>query len=220
MTEVNITAGSFKYSTITYFRGKAENVEMGSYGQKKTPFAAPAYLSIQNKVKTEYLHGRVRFVTRTAVDWTKETSADVSAFVYFSAGVTTAVTGSYDKAKSAKLELIKFAIDEGPLKTMLNTDASGARNFLRDEGSDGRIVTEIWVVVEAKLAEHFQTSTSISVADVAGTAKVTATGGVQGTQSITISKGTTFAYLMYSVKKWNSDKTRIEDLEDDQVGMT
>jgi hypothetical protein len=62
------------------------------------------------------------------------------------------------KAKSASLDLVKFAIDEGPLKTMLNNDASGARNFLRDEGSDGRIVAEIWVVMEAKLAAHFQTS--------------------------------------------------------------
>ena len=64
MTEVNITSSSFKYGTLSYFRAKAENVEMGSYGEKKTPFGSAAYLSVQNKVKSEYLNGRVRFATR------------------------------------------------------------------------------------------------------------------------------------------------------------
>jgi len=31
---------------------------------------------------------------------------------------------------------------------MLNTVADGARNFLASEGTDGRIVSEVWVVME------------------------------------------------------------------------
>lgn len=224
MAEVNITASSFKYGTITYFRGKAENVEMGSYGEKKTPFGGAPYLSVQNKVKSEYLNGRVKFATRCEIDWSKQSQAAVEAndISYFGLGVKGAVSGSYSKAKSASLDLVKLAIDEGPLKTMLNNDASGARNFLRDEGGDGRIVPEIWVVMEAKLAEHFQTSGSISVSGTVNgvSADITASGGSQGTQTITISKGSTFAYLLFKVKKWNSGKTKIEDLEDDTVGLT
>jgi hypothetical protein len=224
MAEVNITTSSFKYNTISYFRGKAENVEMCSYGEKKTPFGSAPYLSVQNKVKSEYLNGRVKFTTRCEIDWSKQSQAAVEAndISYFEIGVKGALSGSYSKAKSASLDLVKFAIDEGPLRTMLNNDADCARNFLRDEGGDGRIVAEIWVVMAAKLAEHFQTSGSISVSgSVNGvSADITASGGTQGTQTITISKGSTFAYLFYKVKTWNSGKTRIEDLEDDTVGLT
>jgi hypothetical protein len=76
--------------------------------------------------------------------------------------------------------------------------------------------------MEAKLAEHFQTSGSISVSGTVGgvSADITASGGSQGSQTISISKGSTFAYLLFKVKKWNSGKTRIEDLEDDSVGLT
>jgi hypothetical protein len=224
MTEVNVTSSSFKYGTISYFRAKAENVEMGSYGEKKTPFGSAAYLSVQNKVKSEYLDGRVRFATRCEIDWSKQSQVAVEAndISYFALNLKGALSGSYSKAKSASLDLVKFVIDEGPLKTMLNTDASGARNYLRDEGGDGRIVAEIWVVMEAKLAEHFQTSGSISVSGTVNgvSADITASGGSQGTQTITIAKGTTFAYLLFKVKSWNSDKTRVEDLEDDTVGLT
>ena len=51
-------------------------------------------------------------------------------------------------------------------------------------------------------------------------ADITASGGTEGTQTITISKGSTFAYLLFKVKDWNSGKTQIEDLEDDTVGLT
>jgi hypothetical protein len=51
-------------------------------------------------------------------------------------------------------------------------------------------------------------------------ADITASGGTEGTQTITISKGTTFAYLLFKVKDWNSGKTQILDLEDDSVGLT
>lgn len=224
MSEVNITSSSFKYGTISYFRGKAENVEMGSFGEKKAPFGGAAYLSVQNKVKSEYLNGRVRFATRCQIDWSRQsqTAVDANDISYFGLDVKGAISGSYSKAKSASLDLVKFAIDEGPLKTMLNNDADGARNFLRDEGSDGRIVPEIWVVMDAKLAEHFQTATSISVAGTVNgvSADITASGGSQGSQTITISKGSTFAYLLFRVKTWNAAKTRIEDLEDDTVGLT
>jgi len=132
-----------------------------------------------------------------------------------------AVSGSYEHAKSAKLELVKFGINEGPLTTMLNRDADGARQSLADEGADGRIVSEIWVLMKGELAEHFATSGTLnaSVGAAGGELELTAKGGKYGSQTVVIAPGTTFAYLLYKVKKWNKDKTQIEDMEDDSKGM-
>ena len=223
--ETKITKNYFEFGSVKYFRGKAENVEIGAFGEKKDPIGAEAHLEVQNKVKSDYLDKRVRFITTTTVDWDKATKADVEVngtLKFFSLNGKAAVNGSYEKAKSANLKLTKFAIDEGPLKTMLNQDADAARNFLADEGNDGRITSEVWVAMDAQMSEHFSTSGSISVS-VSGSGSgldVTASGGTKGSQTITLSKGTTFAYLLHKVKDWNKGKTVIEDLEADYKGMS
>lgn len=218
-----ITEHYFEFGTVKYFRGKAENVEIASYGERKDPIGPRSYLEVQNKVKSEYLEGRVRYITTTEVDWEDATAAEVEVngvLKYFSLAVKLAANGSYEKAKSAKLKLTKFAIDEGRLQTMLNQDAGGARNYLADEGADGRIVSEVWVAMEAELSEHFSTSGSISVsANAVGSGlDVTAEGGKHGSQTVTLSKGTTFAYKLHKVKDWNKGKTQIEDMEADYKG--
>jgi hypothetical protein len=47
---------------------------------------------------------------------------------------------------------------------------------------------------------------------------VTVTGGKHGSQTVTLSKGTTFAYKLHKVKDWNKGKTQIENLEADYKG--
>src|SRR5215472_12237622 len=100
---------------------------------------------------------------------------------------------------------------------MLNTDADGARKYLADEGSDGRIVSEVWIGMEVELAEYFSTygKGSLSVSAAGGNAQISVTGGNNGKQTITFSPNTTFAYKLHKVKDWNKDKTHIEDMEAD-----
>jgi hypothetical protein len=222
--ETKVTKHYFEYGTQKYFRGKAENVEICSYGEKKDPIGAEAYLAVQAKVKREYLKGRVSYITGVKIDWNKQSEAAVGVngrLKYFDLDGRVAVSGSYEHAKSAKLELVKFGINEGPLTTMLNRDADGARQYLADEGADGRIVSEIWVLMKGELAEHFATSGTIeaSVSTTGADLELTATGGTHGSQTVAISAGTTFAYLMHKVKEWNKGKTQIENMEDDRKGM-
>jgi hypothetical protein len=136
-----------------------------------------------------------------------------------------AFNGSYSKAKSAHLKLVKFVFDEGPLKKTLNQHAGRALNYLKTEGRDGRFVHEVWVAMEAELANHFENSTSIEVAGqgsagITVEAKTKVGSSSTKTESINLSAGTCFAYAMVKVKKWNRGKTEIEDLEDDYSGLT
>jgi hypothetical protein len=52
--------------------------------------------------------------------------------------------------------------------------------------------------------------------------KATTTPAVHATSCATraATKGTTFAYLLFKVKDWNSGKTQIQELEDDTVELT
>ncbi len=222
-TNTKLTKASLTYGTIRYFRGKSENVQLGSYGQKKTPVAQPAYLAVQSKVKGEYLtKSNVKIAPPITVDWAKESKTDVEADVrYLKVGGGKA-TFTHQAAKNAKLKLVKFYLDEGPLKKLLNNEADGARKFLADEGADARIVSEVWVVMEAELADQVSNAGTVSGNGSANGFDVEVKAGTQTTTTtkLTISPDTTFAYLLHRVKKWNdSSKSKIEDLEDDMAGL-
>lgn len=217
-----ITDHYFEYGSQKYFRGNAHLLEICSYGQKKDPIGSESYIDPQNKVKREHLVGRVTKGMTVGIDWNQTTQAQVEVngtVKVFGIGINLATSYAYSKVKSANVKLYNLFINEGPLKTMLNTDADGARNFMADEGDDARIVSEVWVVMEATLATHFDTSTSISAAVSGVNLNLTAKGGTSGTQTITLSAGSVFAYKSHKVKDWNSGKTSIEDMEADYYGM-
>jgi hypothetical protein len=222
--ETKITKHFFEYGGNKYFRENAHNVDLGSYGEKKDPVGARAYLDVQSNVKSEHLASRVKYNTTVDINWNQTNKGDVEVngfLKFFGLGANAAVSGSFEKAKSANLKLVNFAIHEGPLKVMLNKDANGARKFLAEEGNDGRIVSEAWYLMEGELAEHFKTAGSISASGDAGAKglAVTASGGKHGSQTITIEEGATFAYKLHKVKDWDKGKTQIEQLEADWKGM-
>ena len=128
---------------------------------------------------------------------------------------------TYEKAKTACLRLMNFEIDERPLKSMLNQDAHGARKFLAEEGGDGRICSGIWVWAEGELAEYLASSTTFSASIDSASAgiSITATGGKHGSQTVTITPGTTYAYKLHKITDWNKGKTEVENLEADWKGV-
>jgi len=223
MSEMKIDKHYLEVGTIKYFRGKPENIELACFGEKKDPVGAFSYLAVEGNVRRSLLKDSAKRVTAVTIDWSRERSAEVDAhgtLKYFGLDVKIAVSGSYEEAKSARLKLVKFAINERPLKRILNEDADAARKYLAREGGDGRIVSEIWVLMKGELDEHFATAGTIDVTASADDAALefSASGGTHGSQTVRISKGTTFAYLMHKVKEWNKDKTKILNMEDDQHG--
>jgi hypothetical protein len=78
------------------------------------------------------------------------------------------------------------------------------------------------VAMLAEMADSFSASAGYRVsANVQGIGlDIIAEGGTKGSQKITLSKGTMFAYGLHKVKDWNKEKTKIENLEDDFYGMT
>lgn len=214
----------FEYGTLKYFRGNAHLVEIGSYGEKKDPIGPQAYLDPQAKVKSEHLESRVKCGVPVKIDWNEVSKAGLEAqadLKFFGLGKKGAVSFNHQKAKDAKLELVNLVINELPLEAMLNHDADGARNYLAEEGNDGRIVSEVWIVVDAELGQHFAAygESSASVQAFGSSLEVTVTGGKHGAQTVTPSAGSTFAYKFHKVKKWNKGKTEIEGMEADYHGM-
>lgn len=218
-----VTEHYFEYGAMRYFRGNAHLVVIGTYGEKKDPIGVKAYLDEEDKVSREHLKTRVEKGYPVSVNFKETTQAELEVngpLMVFGLNVNVAAEYNYGKTQTADLRLFNLSIPAGKLETMLNDDAHAARNFLAEEGKDGRIVSEVWVVMEAELAEHFNTSGGVALSVMGTDLSMTAKGGTHGTQTIRLSPGTTFAYKLHKVKKWSKNKTQIEDMEADYKGMS
>ena len=124
------------------------------------------------------------------------------------------------RKKKAKLKLVYLTIDNGPLVKGLN-NSKNAQDFMKKSSS--RVVSSIWVVVSAKVAQTLSTSGNLSVTYTGNGMDVTASGGGSSKVSsvVSIPTGAIFAYMIDKAK-WNKKrlkKTTISTLEDDQVGL-
>jgi hypothetical protein len=191
-----------------YFRRNAPSVEVGSHGKKKEPITQANSLAVEGHIKYDLLDGKIRDDPSVEIDWESESKADVEAHVelYFVLDGTS--TFNYETAKQAHLKLKRFYIEQGALQRVLNNDANKVREAMKDEGNDARVCSSIWVVMSGEIAERFDTS---KTSEVSGTVSeglsVTVQGGAEwsGSETITFSRGTVFAYGLHKVTDWDGD---------------
>lgn len=223
---VNISNSKFVYSGKSYFRGGCEDVNLVSFGKKKTPIDKPNYLDIAHTVSAENLAKvAVNVSGPYSIEWSKFSDTDVNAGIKYLTVAGGQVGFSRNAAKAADLVLMKISLAEIPLRNLLNNHAATARNFLKDEGNDGRIVSAVWLCVEGGLASKVTSGVNISVTAPVGTSGFTLNVST-GTSSTVTSKvqippQTCFAYMMSKVKKWDKGNGawKVEDLEDDLQGL-
>ena len=199
-----------------YFRRNAPAVEVGANGEKKAPLTEANYLAVDGHIKYDLLSGKIKKQAPVEIDWSREKKSDVEAYVdyYFVAGGTAKFT--HEKAVEAHLKLMRFNIEQSTLQQVLNNDAAQVRNSMKNEGNDARVCSSTWVVMSGDLAERFNTSAGLEVSGTTATGlSVTAKGDGSwtGSEKITFSPGTVFAYGLHKVKKWDGDK--IKEMEDD-----
>ena len=196
-----------------YFRRNAPAVEVGANGDKKQPLTEANYQAVDGHIKYDLLDGKIKKQPAVEIDWARENKTDVEAYVdyYFVVGGT--ATFTHEKAVEDHLKLIRFNIEQSTLQRVLNHDASQVRKSMKDEGNDARVCSSAWVVVSGDLAERFNTSAGLEVSGTSTTGLSITARSWSGSEKITFSPGTVFAYGLHKVKKWDGDK--IEEMEDD-----
>jgi hypothetical protein len=224
---VNITDSKFVYSGKSYFRGSCEDINLVSFGEKKTPIGKAPYLYVAGTVSPQNL-GKVKVAVSGpySIEWEKFSDSDVNVGIKYLTVAGGQVGFNRNAAKSANLVLMKLSLVSNALETLLNRHATVARNNLKDEGADARIVSDVWIVMEAQLASKVTTGGSVSVSAPLGTTGFTLEvgGSTSSTNStkVQIPEKTCFAYLLAKVKKWDkvNGEWMVEELDDDSKGMT
>jgi hypothetical protein len=205
------------FNGIQYFRGGAESVFIGSFGEKKTPVFGQNYLQVQSDIPPAKLV--VNSVTTADIDFSKSSAGDVKAGLTVSGGYSGSADAAFNDLKTGKLKLVKFEMRLGDLLTTVNAlpDVLGK---LKGYGNDARVAHQIFVAMEATMAHTFTTSGHLTFNKTGGKLQVSVSGGAStsGTTSVTFSAGTTYAYLLAKAD-WNKPKTQVDKYNDDQWGM-
>jgi len=206
-----------KFNGMKYFRGNAHQISLGGVGAKKAPIGGVNRLEQKDQIASRHLDDIIKKGTVIDIDWVSSKSVDfkgkapVKAFK-LGGGFSNKVKHKGD------IKLANFSIRANDLERCLNNKAHIIREYLDEEGRDGRVVSEIFVVMEAELANAWDRSGSanFSAKKSGADIELELNIGSKGKQTIVISEDTTFAYGLQKVKKWK--KGVIKDLESDYYG--
>lgn len=217
--EVVVKGSHFKEGGISYFRGNAENVQLGSYGDKKTPATSMNYLSVDDviplgrRIKAEKVQVLDINTTKTSKHDLFANLSDVTKVFGVSADV------AWKKVKSRQLKLVKFVIANNDIMAAANRSSKSLR-ALKARGKGARIANQLFVILSAESAEAFERSSSVDVSATNGKIKLSAGGSSSssGNKNVTLSKGSTFAYGLVKLH-WAKGKKRIESVDPDQYGL-
>jgi hypothetical protein len=212
------------YDGMKFFRRNAAFVEIGMFGEKKNVLGAAPYLSPEDTIKPVILNGNVKHIPLGSITQDSELELTLDAIAdakFLALGRKDALNLTINMAKSLDVKLVGLQIPEGKLKKMLNQQAGRARNYLAEEGKDGRVVSTVVIALEGKLANLFEASVDFLEVRSAGESSITlGLEGKSGTsQEIILPPNIVLAYGLHKVKKWNKSKTEILDMEDDWVGI-
>jgi hypothetical protein len=217
---VEVKDSHLKYGSLRYFRAGADLVTLGAYGEKKTPVLHANYLEVQSTIPSPKLEGKITAASIATIDFTKTTRTSFAGAFSAAKIVNAGGQATFERMRAGHLKLVHLIVTPVNMTKAVNS-ASEALRRLASDGNDARIAHEIFVVMEATTASAFTAGTSFKVsANAGGGVKVTATAGGTSAKSttVTLSPGTTFAYLL-AKPDWDSGKKRVTKLNPDQWSM-
>ena len=223
MSEVIVKKNRLKFLGVNYFRGGADDVLLASYGEKRTPLTSANRLEVKDSIPLP--KGVIAEVTRVKIDFTNSSRAafnqDVSAVIY---GAPVKLKGeqAFERLRRGELELVKFKVEINRLIEAANRSQRVLQDLIR-YGQDARIANQIFVVMSATLTSQMTNNVSVTLSGKYQGIEVTVGANHSATNrtTFTLSKGTTFAYLLTKIQ-WNArrkkKRTKIVDLRTDQWG--
>lgn len=221
MANVVVAENRLTFGGVSYFRGHAEEVEIGSIGEKRTPLTKMNYLEVKDRIPVPKIN--VARSTVTEIDFAKTTKASFGATVAaIIKGVPVKFSGgaTFDKLRSGELKLVKFSVTTEDMKKAANAAPKALENLI-EWGNDARIAHQVFIVMEATLATLFDNNVTVELSAGVSGMEATVNGGssASGGTKVRIAPGTGFAYLLAKIDwdaKQKKNQTKIVDLDDDQ----
>lgn len=205
---------------VRYFKASAPTMEIGCYGEKRTPVMSANYLERQDRLPAPKIDGRIKRATVVDIDTEKTSKGDflanINVFGVF--GVNGDI--AWERTREGEYKLVWLYIERTDLAAAFN-DAPKARDNLARYGNDARAVDQVFIAMKAKEALRVQSGTSFDISLKTGKLNLNVKGGSNssGGTDVSLAPGTCYAYLL-AKPHWNKGKTVIEKFTDDQWSLS
>ncbi len=220
MAKTRVKNSHLHFNGKNYFRGNSENIILGAYGKKKTSVTKMNHLERKGDIpKSRFKVEDVATIDIKSVSGlTLDKLTQISVLGKFKGNNAQTL----EALKSGDLVLTKFIVTQDEMEKAVNHSSRDLKELI-EIGSSARVVNEIFVVVEATLADKLEQSKNVEVKFPIKIVDVD--GNYGGTTSrdntITLSKGMCFAYGLLK-PKWDArnkkNKTKVVDFNTDQWG--
>jgi hypothetical protein len=217
--DAKVRSSCFHFNGVAYFRGQAEAVQLGDVGVKKTPGTQDDHLAVQDSVPRHKL--KIERATQIDLHGVAISGDDIGA------GISISGVGALDAATVARqledqtLALVRLESLPADIVAAAN-DSPAVISALITAGHKGRLVHQAFVILEMKTALNFTRSTRFEASGIDSSWAITGTTSSGSRSVVTLTPGTTFAYLLLK-PKWDAHLRkhwqRIDDGEDDPCSL-
>jgi hypothetical protein len=216
MSTASVTGTHLTFGGIKYFRGNATAVALGSYGRKKTPPFKTTFLEVDANLDLSKMIVAPAVVVDLDVTSSKKGDVEINLNVV-GFPVKGGIDSTFNALASHELKLVQFCLKLNEVKAAIN-DSSEALEDLQSSRAKARVVHQIWIVMHASEATKFAAAASIHASVTENGFELTAKAGGSGEKStsVTLSSGSTYAYLFLKPKLVGD---RVESLATDQWGI-
>lgn len=186
----------FHFDRVDYFRGHAAAVQLGDVGEKKRPAGGPSHLMVRARLPCEALP--IERVTRIDLDGVtlrgSDIVADITVAEIGALGASTVARQLRDKT----LCLVKVEAAAHDVIAAANTRVA-VLDALKRAGPAGRLVHQVFVILETATAHDLSQATCWSVSrvsDASSACVLTGLGADGQRRTVALAPGATFAYLL------------------------
>jgi len=217
----------FKYDSKSYFVAGSHECQIGCGGEKRSPIGKPKNIDIHRQINPNKIGTLSSNVVEVTLD--QKSRSGLNAIIPLQLPslpipIDADIVSVGEQLTKGKLKLVHIWAESQALKQAAN-DSPKLLNDMIDWGHDARLVSEIFIVVEARVAQKFRETKTFGIGkSMAGgliEARIGGGGGRAGSVDVSLAPGAVFAYLLADPvwdAKARKKRTRIEKLRDDQYG--
>jgi hypothetical protein len=192
-TDATVREDHLRIDGVDYFRGHAGAVQLGAIGERRNPAGGHSHLAVQARLPRDKLP--IERVTRVDLQGVTVRGSDVAV------DIAVAEVGSLGASTVARLlqdkTLCLLKLEAAPRGVIAAANAcNGPRDVLSRAGKAGRLVHQVFVIVETATARDLTQATRWSLSGADDDCMLTGIGDDGRRSVVLLAPGATFAYLL------------------------
>lgn len=198
---------SLKVNNTTYYR--SNGVNLGDVGDKKNSIFSVNRVDAQSNIPAPKM--KVKY--GEAISMTSKFASELSANFSYNGESAGAFK---KKLTSGDLKLVRYFMENRDIENGIETSPKLVES-IRSFGRDARVVSDVWVVVDAKIYEQTKGGAKLKCKRSGG-----ATARLDSDSTIVLSPGTVLAYMLQKIdwkEKQKKNWSKIDKLIEDPKGL-